>query len=82
MVRSRDLHRRHWLDIRDTVQVWVLSLLVEAPLLAVLLFLSPLVKTIREGIEGMAFILGALITTDLLTVLLLIIWKVAREHPW
>ena len=61
------------------VQVWVLSLLAEAPLLAVLLLLSPLVKTMREGVVWMLLILGAIITTDLLTALLVAIWKVVRE---
>ena len=61
------------------VRVWVLSLLAEAPLLAVLLLLSPLVKTMREGVVWMLLILGAIITTDLLTALLVAIWKVVRE---
>lgn len=79
MARSRDLLRRHRLDFRDTVQIWVLSLLAEAPLLAVLLLLSPSVKTMMESVVWMSLILGAIVTTDLLTTLLVALWKVVRK---
>lgn len=75
MSRSRDLFIRDRLALRDVVQVWILSMMVNALPLSAILLLAPGVGTPRAFTGWFVLVTLAVVVIDLILLICVIIKK-------
>lgn len=79
MSRNRDLFAQDRLALRDVVQVWVLSLLVNAVVLGLILLAAPGVQGLREWAGWLALITLCIVGADLLLLAIIIVKKLIQN---
>lgn len=80
MSRSRDLFKANCLALRDVVQVWVLSLLVNLVPSGLMLALVPGVTCFREWLGWMGVVYLAILGVDAFLILCITIKKLIELH--
>ena len=79
MSRSRDLFKCDHLALRDVVQVWILSMLVNVLPLAAILLLAPAVSSLRAFAGWLALVTFVIVVIDLILLICVIIKKLMER---
>lgn len=80
MSRSRDLFKADRLALRDVVQVWVLSLLVNIVPAGLMLALAPGITCLREWLGWMGVVYLVALAVDAFLLLCVTIKKLIELH--